>query len=120
MTTTTDTKRKTADLIDRATELLPASIRATWSDTCDPGDPWGDAMSHAFALNDIAQLLGLATDPTYRPAMGLSWACVAEEYPSAMYADDYHAGHITADDIAAAIPVLSTLLHGLELLGLSY
>lgn len=109
---------KVAELLDRTHEALPESIRGTWS-CSDADDPWGDAMSHAFALNDLACLIGAPTDPTYSPGCGLSWD-ETESWPDEMYRDDFRAGLITADDVAAAIPVLSTLCHGLELLGLSY
>lgn len=117
MVTTTDAK--VAELFDRTYHALPESIRGTWSCSGD-GDPWGDAMSHAFALNDVAQLAELPTDPTYRPGCGLSWETIDDDWPSAMYADDYHAGIISDDDMATAIRVMGTLCHALEMLGLSY
>jgi hypothetical protein len=115
MITTDD---KVTELQDRTYHALPESIRGTWS-LGDDSDPWGDAMSHAFALNDLACLLGLPTDPTYSPGCGLSWDDT-DSWPDEMYRDDYRAGLITDDDITTAIPVFATLIHALDLLGLSY
>lgn len=112
---TTDDK---VSMLHEATALaLPGPIKEMWALTGD-GDAWGDAMMHAFALNDLASLLGLRTDPTYRPAPGLTWD--TDDWPDAQYRQDYRDGFIVAADIEAAIPVFAVLIHGLELLGLSY
>ena len=116
MTMTTDDK--VSALHDAAYHALPDSIRGTWSLTGD-GDHWGDAMMHAFALNDLASLLGLTTDPTYTPSPCLSWE-PTDSWPDDIYRDEYRDGLITGDDIEAAIKVFAVLIHGLDLLGLSY
>lgn len=104
---------KVVELCERAQDALPESISWVWHDCYDSYDPWGSAMTNAFALNDLAHVHGWDTDPTYHAS---PFGADTDDSHYQMYADT----NPTREDVETAIRVFSILLHGLELLGCNY
>lgn len=116
------TRDKAIALSDRVGNELAPGLASLWSLADDAYDCWGDAMQHGFAVNDLAYMLGVETDPTFHPSPYVKWEMDSSQHdwPTSEYIDCYQRGDFTAEDIAAAVKLYSTLFHGLELLGVDY
>lgn len=90
----------------------------------DGGDPWGSVIGFAVAVNDVAYVIGADTDPTYSPSPlmddTVEALCGSDEYPTCWVAEAVREGHVGADDLSRAIPVLSVWLDAIREAGLDY
>lgn len=121
MNTESAIEAKVIELFDRATEALPESLRGVWSLSDDATDPMGDVMQHANAMNEIGAIVGATCDPTFSPSpYGPQTLADVEDWPDAQYAELVMADVVSVDDLSTGIKVLSTLSHGLRMLGVDY
>ncbi len=86
----------------------------------DPGDPWGSAMSHWFAIAGTLYREGMATPEEWRYHPGLFEQEDPRDWPATEYAEMLARGQVTLADVLTAGQVMDRYVRILVRVGRDY